>query len=673
MRKIFFVFAALAYLTPATAQQQNLTAVEVANSAALQASSFGAYVHLQGIALPGDGSDAYYFQNGLVCTPDGFSIIKDKVGHCYYRGASAISVPTTNVATIAALRGILTATAPAFPYVIVRDYYGTGNGCPIHYTWNAASTLADDGGYSIKLNDTGAGAGRYLLNEPPTSPWHSCWYGVKIDSPPAGTGTDNAVQMQALLNGAYLYGPNNVHLDSAQGFCIKIASGITPKQGQIIAGDGEGDNNQTIVTGSCLNYTGIPGAGGEYVLTTQSTLTGFGTTPFESPKFRDFTINYFSTDTNPGGCIRLNSIAGGFTDAPTSQQPMVHPEIRNVFCNLRVLNNSTKIGYQISKARDGVLDGVTAFGGMNGIDLEGTENMRIQGCAVAGTYGSEIFLRRQNTFGNNTLVSNCQMLAVGDFGQVIDSLLYDDAQSSVIQNCFFENFSTTLLTSQIHLVNGFTAGIFNNSMQGFGTNWLLVDGHYDTITAYGNGAAGGIIPAAKFLAGNYFYSNTGPRSILSHQGNGISGDEGWPFNSINGLDMILPPGTAATWTANTSGLGLGGYGISEIPVNATFTLPVTGSGNYLEGIVNRLPMPTGTFNLSIQAAQTSGAGQLTCQIEDNGALVGAPIAQAITASMKSYTLAFAQVTTVNAGWRCWNTGTGTAGNPALLARVSLTE
>lgn len=578
----------------------------------------------------------------------------------------------TPLPSITALRAMPTILAPAFPNVVVTSYYAGGAaGCPIPYQWNSADSHADNGGGVIKLNDTGGASGRFDLSAP--SPTHSCYFGVKIDSSPAGTGTDNLTQAQAWLDWTGSTGPNVAYLDSAQGFCMRVSAHLTPAQGEIIKGDGQGDTNATVGTGSCINYTGIPGGAGEWVLQLQTPFPGLGTTPFQSPKFENLSIYYFSTDTNPGGCIQLNSIAGGFTDAVDSQQPLIGPEIKNVYCSLRNLNNSAKIGIQISKARDGVLDGDTVFGGLNGFDLEGVENTRIQGCAVTATFGSEIVLRRRGTFGNNTTIQNCQLLSLGDWGQTVDSILYDDARSSLVENTLFENFSATItLTSQIHLVGGFVAGLYDNVMTGGGTNWLLVDGTYNNITAYGNGGYGVGFAQAKFLAGNYWYPS-GLRSILAHSGNGTSGDEGWPFNSLNGLDTILPSGVYGVWSANVSGLANTGWGASEVPVNSIFTFPNTGSSgsNYLESLINVLPAPIGTFNLRIQAAQTTGTGQLTCQITDNGALVGASVAQNITVNMTWYYLAFAQAVTTNGGWRCWNTGTGTALNPALLKQVQI--
>jgi hypothetical protein len=561
------------------------------------------------------------------------------------------------VSTIATLRAIPVVAAAQYPNVRVTDYYGTGTNCPIEYVFNASDVRTDDGGAII--NPTGnAGNGRWDLNLPSGSPLHTCVYGVKVDSPAsAGTGTDNTTQLQAALNWAFNYGPNRVHLDSLQGYCIMVASVITPNQGEIIEGDGNGQSINSVNTGSCLSYTGIPGGSGAYVLTTQSVLTGIGTTGFASPKFRDFTIYYFSIDTNPGGCIQLNSIAGGFTDTTSSQQPMIDPEIRNIFCSLRAINNSAKIGFQISKARDGVLDGDTVFGGNNGFDIEGSENIRLQGCAISATYGEDIRIAEQNTFSQVNLVQNCQLLGPVNYGQTVDSMLYDSARESVIQNNFFENF-TTSLNSIIHLQNGINAGVYSNAIGANATNWLLVDGIWNTITATGNAALGVYLTTAKFNNGNYFFSGSST-STLSHYGNG-NGDQGWPFNSKNGLEQNFAPKVEAIYSPDYNGLTPNGYGLSEIPVNSTFNMPVSGSSSSgdLEFTFNRLPAPTGTFDVSIHAWMASGTGNIVCQLEDNGALVGSPITQAITATPTWYTLAFAQAISTSAGLRCWNTTSG---------------
>lgn len=76
----------LGFAAPAIAQQVDARpAVELPSLAAVAQSSFGAYIHVQGGARPGDGGGGYYFRNGLVCTPDGVTILKDFSGNCFFQ------------------------------------------------------------------------------------------------------------------------------------------------------------------------------------------------------------------------------------------------------------------------------------------------------------------------------------------------------------------------------------------------------------------------------------------------------------------------------------------------------------------------------------------------------------------------------------------------------------
>ncbi|HJT43277.1 MAG TPA: hypothetical protein VJ750_07210 [Rhizomicrobium sp.] len=589
----------------------------------------------------------------------------------FWVGPVSAVVPGTvaSVNSIADLRTVSAANAALYPNIVVADYYGTSSGCPIQYKWNSSDSRADNGGAII--NPTGnAGSGRWNLNLPPHSPIHTCVFGIIPDSPAqAGTGTDWSVQMQNLLTWASVYGPNWVHLDSVPGHCIRTTVTLVPGQGQIIEGDGVGDPNATINSGSCINFTGIPGPSGAYIIALQTPYPGAGITPYESPKFKGFTMTYFSTDTNPGGCIQLNSIAGGFTDDTTSQQPLSHPEFSNLYCFMRAVANSHKIGFQISKGADGFFDTVSTYGGLNGIDVEGSENIRIFGGRISGQVGSNIILQRRGTFGQINYVSNMQLLQPSNFGQTVDSMLYDDARESIIENNFFENFSGTTINYQIHLVAGFNAGIYNNTLTA-GVTWLKVDEKYANITAYGNAAAGVDLPRAIFSKGNYHYSTSVPQ-ILSHSGNSNSGDQGWPFNSQNGLDQTFPPKVEAIWSPNYPNLTPNGYGLKEIPVNSTFTFPTTGAADYLQFYYDRLPPPVGTFDLQIHAWQTNGTGSITCQLTDNGVLVGSPLAASLTTAPKWFTLAFNQVISTSAGVQCWDTGGSSAGNPSMVNLIEL--
>lgn len=65
--------------------QNAQAAIEIPNLAYFGTTSLGYYVHLQGNTSPGDGGDAYFYRNGLVCSVDGMNIIKDKSGNCFFR------------------------------------------------------------------------------------------------------------------------------------------------------------------------------------------------------------------------------------------------------------------------------------------------------------------------------------------------------------------------------------------------------------------------------------------------------------------------------------------------------------------------------------------------------------------------------------------------------------
>jgi hypothetical protein len=573
------------------------------------------------------------------------------------------------IGTIAALRAIEVTAATIHHNIQVQDYYGTSSGCPIQYKWNASDTATDNGGAVINPSGN-AGAGRWNLNLPAGSPVHSCVFGIVADvTPNTGVGTDQSKRMQALLSWANSLGSNWVHIDGNRNKCIRINTPLNPGQGQIIEGDGEVNATGSISYGTCISYLGSTG----YTFLVQTPHFGSGTVPYESPKFRDFTILYASPDTGSGGCVQLNSIAGGFTDTSASQQPLVHPQFKNIYCSLPVVKGSTKIGFQCSKCIDGVADQVSVFGGNVGFDLEGSENFTVRGPgSVTATFGPNIKLVSRGTFGNNNQVSNMQLLGPINLGQAVDSIIYDAARSSSLENNFLESLNGTPITSSVHLFNGFTAGIYNNAVTVSAIPWLTVDGVYNNITAYGNGGYGASIGAAIFHAGKYFY-NKDVQSVLSHFGNGQNGDGGWPFNTVFPTDQILPPRTEGIWSPNYQGLSSNGYGLQEFPIRSAFTLPVVGAGNFLEFNINKVPSPRGVFDLQIHAWQNSGTGQITCQIEDGGSLVGNPIAKRITSSAQWYNLSFSQTVTTGAGSRCWNTGTGTTGNPLFLGQINLVD
>ncbi|HJS46262.1 MAG TPA: hypothetical protein VJ753_07670 [Rhizomicrobium sp.] len=586
--------------------------------------------------------------------------------------AMVLSISTSNaanvqvVATIAALRAITAASAATIGDIQVADYYGTRTGCPIYYHWNASDSSADNGGAII--NPTGnSGSGRWNLNLPPKSPVHSCVFGVFADvTPSSGSGTDQTTQMQALLTWANTSGPNWVHIDGTVNKCIRINTTLTPGQGQIIQGDGEMTVTSSSSYGTCISFLGSTG----WVFQLQTPYPGSGLTPYEAPKFRDFTILYGPTDTGPGGCFQLNSIAGGFTDTNASQQPLMHPQFTNLYCSMPQINNSTKIAVQCSKCADGWANQMQILGGNIGFDIEGSENFSIENGTIAGTFGPNIKLARQNTFGNNNRIHGMQLLGFANFGQTVDSHIYDDARSSTIANNLFESLNGVTLSSNIHLVDGFTATITGNQITGTSTNWLVVDGVYQGITAYSNLPHGAPMSVALFKNGKYLYDSNGIQSILNHSGNGNEG--GWPFVSLPGVPATVPK-VQEIYSPNYPGLNGNGYGPSEIPINYSFAFPVTGSANFLDFNPNSLAPTKGTLDAQIRAWQTNGTGQITCQLTDGGSLIGSSIAQNITTVPQWYTLTFSQVISTNAGIRCWDTGGSSSGNPSRISQINIVD
>lgn len=579
-------------------------------------------------------------------------------------------INVTTFPSVATMRTVPVASAAFYKDVQVTSYYGTPNNCPIYYHWNASDSTADNGGTVI--NPTGnSGNGRWNANMP-KGPVHTCWFGVKPD----GT-TNNATQLQATLNAAHTT-TNWVHIDgiagSGSGDCtnrINFGTTLSVPEGEIVEGDGQGTAGSGIWGNTCLNFTNTAG----WALETLSVQSGIGTTPFESPKFRDFAL-YTTSSTSAGGCIRINTIAGGFTDDASSQQYVVHPEVRNVLCYMGFITNNGQIGFQCSKCFEGTLFHSDFYNGLTGIDLEGSDNMSVDGgFRVTNTYGPLIKLQSHNTFGNNDTIQNGQLLLIADTGagQTVDSMLLDTARSSTISNLFFEAAAPAggAITSVIHLNGGFSAGIHDNNI---GTTspprWLTVDGIYTNITAINNGSSGGIISRAVFNNGNYFFNGSGLQQNIVHFGNTLNADFGWPFNSKAVEDIPYTSNVVNIFTPSYQGLSYLAQGTTEIPADNKWQFPLTGSLQYLDwrGSVQGAAR-TGTFDTQIFAYQPGG-GTAACTITDGGTPVaGGYTTQVVTASPAWYTIANAQTASSDAGVRCYNAG----GAGLVMAQVNIVK
>jgi hypothetical protein len=558
-----------------------------------------------------------------------------------------------DVASISALRAMPASTAAAMSSAQVAGYYSAAAGCPVSYKWNPQDTSADNGGAVIAPAGS-SGPGRWNALLPPGAV-HTCVFGVKADN-----STDNSAQLQAAMDWAHDRAGNWVWIDGGfnKSQCIKFGKTLIPREGEVISGDGTGSTAE-YKANTCLVWTNNTG----YMFRIQTPYPGFGNVPYEGPKFRDLTMYQGGSTKNPGGCIQLNSIAGGFTDTPASQQAIMHPQIRDVLCYMGYIAGNQSIGFQCSKCAEVDVYHTDFYNGATGVDLEGSENATIGGnCRITNTYGPMVKFVSHGTFGNKNRLEKCQLLFVANLGQTVASMVYSTARSTTVSDTFFEAAPPTggSIGAQIHLAGGMEASLSNNSVTVASIPWLKVDGTYNNIIAIGNGTAGGLLGAPMFNGGKgatYFYNGSGLQQTLVHYGNGQNGDYGWPFNSQGPQSQILPVNTEKIFTPSFYGLSYAGLGMTESPISNAFNFPVAGAQNYLDfrGLIDSPPLD-GVYDIAVRAYQADAAnGQISCMVTSKGSPVGGTVSQAVTASPAWYILHTAQATS-DAGLRCYNSG-----------------
>jgi hypothetical protein len=112
---------------------------------------------------------------------------------------SSPGVAATGVASIAALR--LLNSAPSGQYVVLEGYYAPGDGGGGQFYWDAASTVADNGGTVIQA--TGVVTGRWTRLD--RTVFNVRWFGAKGDGV-----TDDSAAIQATLDVAGAAGGGTV-------------------------------------------------------------------------------------------------------------------------------------------------------------------------------------------------------------------------------------------------------------------------------------------------------------------------------------------------------------------------------------------------------------------------------------------------------------------------------
>ena len=406
--------------------------------------------------------------------------------------------------------------------LLLSYHAGTNRGGGL-FVWDATANTAPDG--CVVFAARGATAGRWIRQ-----------LTGALDATMCGVYWDNIHDDAAALTRAFAVASRlGAALDLPRG-TAKVCSSVTAARAVIVRGQGMGTSNDslpspTLIDGSCMK--------GGWVFDLQ---TPNGTTNLEAPKYFDMEIRA-GRNSNPGGCIRWNNAAGGFTDSAASQNYMLHPIAQRIFCSFHNAPGNQQIGLECSKCFDGDFSQNNVIYGKTAIALEGSDVMCI-GCAgpnrVSYSIDSLIRLAAHGTFGNmNRVVAN-EILYPTDNRQRYDSFIYDGSRSSTIESNHIEGVISGV-QSVIHVAGGFSHAIENNDIDVLADasggiiksapHWLVADGPFVNFRATNNGCGACILGPALFRNNSPNYNDGGVRQIITHGGNAANGDVGFPANT----------------------------------------------------------------------------------------------------------------------------------------------
>lgn len=531
-----------------------------------------------------------------------------------------------NIPSIAAMQA-LGAASPQYATINLQSYYaGLNKGGGI-FQWAAGSTATGD--TCTIFAASGVSTGRWIRQ------------GINaLDITMCGAYADGSHADQAAITQAGVVASTSPYKTvTLPGGHIIISSSITAATGVIYRGQGMGAPGATLP-----GQTWVDGAtmtsGWVFDLTTP-----IGGATIEAPKFYDMTIYAPVGGTPSGGCIRWNSISGGFTNDASSQAAMLHPHAERIYCRGNGNVGNTVIGMQCSKCFEGDISQSIIQFGATGVDFEGSDMMSFGGAGpnrIQTTNGYPVILQGHNTFGNRNLITGNEILYPNPATGTVGAMIYDAAGSSTIQSNHIESSGAPTITCIVDVAGGVDHSIVNNDITVVSpTNSWCVDGDLPTLAIQNNGCSACSLPAALFPAGgsHYFYNNGGIRQIITHGGNSPNADSGFPFNSVpSNSDITFPANVVLQWSCGNSGLTTGGAGLLVTCDNGAFSSAHTGtgSGNYLLFNSSGRTNVTGTLNLLAQASSASG-GQICGQIFDNVTGKG-NTCQVLTASPLWYTI-----------------------------------
>jgi hypothetical protein len=407
----------------------------------------------------------------------------------------------------------------ANPVVEVLSYHADTNKGGGLFAWSPASGAAPDNCVTFARQGKQGAAGRWVRR-------HS----GALDVTMCGAYWDGSHDDAAALTRAFAAASNLRVALVLPGGVGKICSTVKAASAVMLRGQGMGSGgpSPTLVDAGCMK------SGFVFEITTPN-----GTTALEAPKYYDMEI-IPGRNNNPGGCIRWNNAAGGFEDGPNTQFYMMHPHAERIYCNMA---GNQQIGLECSKCFDGDFSQNNINNGKIGISLEGSDVMCI-GCAGPNriSYPTDSLIRMvsHGTFGNLDRVVGNELLYPTDNHQRYDAFIYDATRSSTIESNHIEGIIAGV-QSAIHVVGGFSHTIENNDVAVLteigalgprsAPHWLVAEGPFVNFRAFNNGCEGCILGPALFRNQSPDFNGGGVRQIITHGGNAVNGDAGFPFNS----------------------------------------------------------------------------------------------------------------------------------------------
>ena len=438
--------------------------------------------------------------------------------------AGPASAATTRMIAVGSIDEMQALDGTANPVVQVLSYYtGLNRGGGL-FVWNSNGSEAPDEcvAFAPRPKQDGAQKGRWIRQLPGA-----------LDATMCGAYWDNAHDDAGALTRAFaVASARRVSLSLPAG-TAKVCSTVKAARAVIVRGQGMGTRGDTgpsptLIDGSCMK------TGWVFEVTTSN-----GLSSFEAPKYYDMEI-VAGRNNNPGGCIRWNSPAGGFADAANTQFYMMHPHAERIYCTM---GGNQQIGLECSKCFNGDFSQNNINDGKIGISLEGSDVMCI-GCAGPNrlSYSTDSLIRllSHGTFGNMDRIVGNEILYPTDNHQRYDSFIYDASRSSTIESNHIEGIIAGV-QSAIHVVGGFSHTIENNDVAVLteigalgprsAPHWLVAEGPFVNLRAFNNGCEGCILGPALFRNQSPDFNAGGVRQIITHGGNAVNGDAGFPFNS----------------------------------------------------------------------------------------------------------------------------------------------